>query len=265
MNTYLLTWNPEKWHWHDLAQCVARIEQGEEVPYRWSFVRKEAQIGDRIFMLKQGHEPRGVMASGRVAGEPMEDSHYDPDKAAQGATSRYIAIVFEQIVAPTAEKILSTAFLQQKIRDAPADFKPQGSGSLMTADAAQNLRLLWKKHLQQSAVDFEYAAFEGKTQRYFILHRRREAHLREAKIQKIKQINNGKLRCQVPGCGFDFEAAYGSVGEGYAQVHHLKPLAKSGESNLTTLNDLMVVCANCHAIIHRGGECRDTQSLIKSN
>jgi predicted HNH restriction endonuclease len=29
----------------------------------------------------------------------------------------------------------------------------------------------------------------------------------------------------------------------------------------TGLDDLIVVCANCHAMIHVGGECRSPESL----
>lgn len=57
-----------------------------------------------------------------------------------------------------------------------------------------------------------------------------------------------------------FEETYGKIGEGFAHVHRLKPL-RSGE-RITSLSGLAVVCANCHSMIHRGGECRAITGFI---
>jgi predicted HNH restriction endonuclease len=66
----------------------------------------------------------------------------------------------------------------------------------------------------------------------------------------------------VPGCGFDFEAVYGELGRNYAQVHHLKPLGDRTTPSETKLSDLVIVCANCHAMIHRSGKRRSLENLI---
>lgn len=59
-------------------------------------------------------------------------------------------------------------------------------------------------------------------------------------------------KCEV--CGFDFEGRYGTVGTNFAEVHHLSPLA-AGEREYSDLRDeLMVVCSNCHSMIHRRKE-----------
>jgi predicted HNH restriction endonuclease len=34
------------------------------------------------------------------------------------------------------------------------------------------------------------------------------------------------------GCGFDFEAADGDLGRGFAEVHHLKPQLNSTDQSL---------------------------------
>jgi 5-methylcytosine-specific restriction protein A len=57
----------------------------------------------------------------------------------------------------------------------------------------------------------------------------------------------GALACEV--CAFDFAARYREVGEGFAEVHHLRPL-HLGET-VTRLEDLAILCANCHRIAHR--------------
>lgn len=53
-------------------------------------------------------------------------------------------------------------------------------------------------------------------------------------------------------CGFDYEKMYGEIGRQYIQVHHIVPLCFDDTKRLTNpATDLIPVCANCHAIIHR--------------
>ena len=104
---------------------------------------------------------------------------------------------------------------------------------------------------------------EGEIWEAIVQHRRREQRLRSAKIADVLRTSpNGRLRCEVPRCGFDFEAVYGSTGAGYAHVHHLKPLASRTAPERTRLADLAVVCANCHAMIHRFGASRPLKGLL---
>lgn len=104
---------------------------------------------------------------------------------------------------------------------------------------------------------------EGRARFLYIAHRKRESRLREQKIIQSLQDNDGRLICEVPRCGFDFHEKYGELGGGYAEVHHLTPLSQvSVEGVENNLNDLAVVCSNCHAMIHRGGACRDLEDLI---
>ncbi len=120
---------------------------------------------------------------------------------------------------------------------------------------------LGKEHLPRKEwldgdEDDELAAFEGELRRRFVLHRSRERSLRVAKVRSVL-AEKGRLPCEVPGCGFDFVERYGEeLGEGYAHVHHLHPLSKLTGKTKVTLEDLAIVCANCHAMIHRWGDCR---------
>ncbi len=105
-------------------------------------------------------------------------------------------------------------------------------------------------------IDDELAGFlEGQPRTRMVNHRRRERSLRDAKIREAIRLT-GAVRCEVDACGFDFLATYGEVGREYGQVHHLKPLASNDGTVVTRLEDLAILCANCHAIVHRGGECR---------
>lgn len=53
-------------------------------------------------------------------------------------------------------------------------------------------------------------------------------------------------------CGFDFEKKYGDIGHHFIHVHHIVPVSQMGEAYvINPLNDLIPVCPNCHAMLHR--------------
>jgi 5-methylcytosine-specific restriction protein A len=75
---------------------------------------------------------------------------------------------------------------------------------------------------------------------------------KEARRACIAHYKNN-YNCEI--CGFNFEKTYGQLGKGYIHVHHLKPLSSIKEEyRVNPKIDLIPVCANCHALIHRDGE-----------
>ncbi|MXZ31177.1 MAG: hypothetical protein F4Z22_10170 [Acidimicrobiia bacterium] len=55
-------------------------------------------------------------------------------------------------------------------------------------------------------------------------------------------------------CRIDFGSTYGDFAEGYIHVHHKTPVhqaAADGEYELDPVSDLVPVCPNCHAMLHR--------------
>lgn len=78
--------------------------------------------------------------------------------------------------------------------------------------------------------------------------RERDPKIRKAKIDQFLHVHD-RVHCEA--CGFDFEKVYGDRGAGLIEVHHVRPLHESGPTT-TRLSDLMLVCANCHRMIHYG-------------
>jgi 5-methylcytosine-specific restriction protein A len=67
-------------------------------------------------------------------------------------------------------------------------------------------------------------------------------------------------RCAV--CDFDFAERYGEVGKGFIHVHHKRPLAKLKVTyRLDPEKDLVPVCPNCHAMLHRREPPLDVEQL----
>lgn len=51
-------------------------------------------------------------------------------------------------------------------------------------------------------------------------------------------------------CDRDFSNYLKHLGPGVLEVHHKKPLASHKSAEVTFLSDLVVLCSNCHALVH---------------
>lgn len=92
----------------------------------------------------------------------------------------------------------------------------------------------------------EVDATEGR-----LLYRRHRMRERDLKIVKRKKAAvlkaTGRLACEA--CNLDFGERYGQRGEGFIECHHTRPLAESGQT-VTGLQDLVLLCSNCHRMVH---------------
>ncbi len=266
MRCFLLAWNPARWDWKDLSTEAARTLLGEHVRMHWRCMNRHVQPGDRVFVVHLGREPRGIMASGLALSKPQGRAHSDRRRADRGEPASWIKCEMDHILVPRTDELLSISSLEQAGLGEIC-WTPQASGISIPDAAARTLSRLWERHISRSLTEgkssISVGAIEGRLTVKMVRHRRREFSLRDDKLEETKRKNKGRLVCEVPGCGFDFQKTYGSIGRGYAQVHHLKPLADRTEASETKLTDLAIVCANCHAMIHRGGQCRSIESLIR--
>lgn len=98
------------------------------------------------------------------------------------------------------------------------------------------------------------ARTEGGEKVYISVRRERDPRLKEDALA----IHG--LDCMA--CGFNFERAYGPLGRGFIEVHHVVPLAEAGRSTTDPARDLIVLCANCHRMVHRRqGVCLSLEEL----
>ncbi|EGQ9330366.1 HNH endonuclease, partial [Vibrio vulnificus] len=83
-----------------------------------------------------------------------------------------------------------------------------------------------------------------------------------------RQACINKLGCSCMICGFNFELVYGERGSGFIHVHHIVPVAEiNHEYKIDPVTDLIPVCPNCHAMLHRNGHTlspKELSGLIRS-
>ena len=110
--------------------------------------------------------------------------------------------------------------------------------------------------------DQEHSVIEGK-----LLTRTHRSRERNASIIKKKKDSvlkaKGKLACEA--CGFDFSEVYGEHGEGFIECHHTVPVSQLHPGQSTKLSELVLLCSNCHRMVHRGKKwlsVRELRSLL---
>ena len=94
-------------------------------------------------------------------------------------------------------------------------------------------------------------------------HLKRERNLQIVKKAKelFKRKNNGKIFCEI--CKFDFSERYGEIGEGFIEAHHKKPISQMKPEDITRIEDFVMVCSNCHSILHIGTDWISHEELKK--
>lgn len=91
-------------------------------------------------------------------------------------------------------------------------------------------------------LNLDFESEEGKE--LYRKHRVRERDSSLTREKKDQALKNGALKCEV--CNFSFQNVYG---QDYIECHHLIPI-HLGE-RITRLEDLALVCSNCHRMLHR--------------
>ncbi len=142
MAAYLFTWNPARWNWPDLHDRIMEIKQHGYCRERWGCAATtKIRTGDRAFLIKLGQEPRGIMASGWVAGEVYEDLHWDTDQHAQRKMARYVDVDWDTLLDPESD-LFPRGWLTSPVY-ANMRWEPRASGARIPATVAEQLEQDW--------------------------------------------------------------------------------------------------------------------------
>lgn len=102
------------------------------------------------------------------------------------------------------------------------------------------LRIQKRRRSESEAVDI--TAVEGFAKEIRTMARGRNSRLRDLALEKSGGV------CEV--CERDFSRILGGAGTRALHVHHNKQLALFSAPRVTSISELSVVCATCHALIH---------------
>lgn len=249
MNTFLVTWNPKKFPWKrlKLAGELAR-KGGAPVFANWTFGRSsKPRPGDRVFLIKVGQEPRGLIGSGKIVSRPESGPHHsDPRRGPQ----MYARIRWDYVVNGSKKAVV---IARSKLDGAPfrkQRWSNQNPAILIKPEVAAALERLWAEtigtatgaRIGEEALGDAVHVEGGRLQIYV----NRFERDRQAREQCIDHFG-----CKCSVCEIALETVYGAVAADFIHVHHIQSLATTGETTVHPKKDLRPVCPNCHAILHR--------------
>jgi len=253
INTFLFAWNPQRWDWAGLQDTIEHLENVGYVVRRWSCGNsKNIKKGDRVFLVKLGEEPRGIMGSGYAKSSYYTAPHWD---GTEGKTTNYIDIEFDILINPAINILFDNKLLDKTDQNKIQQWFPQQSGISIKPEIISLLESNWFDFIRENkyigngfvsndVVSNEIESYmEGKSKE--VTQTRYE---RNPQARKTCLKHHG-YSCQI--CEFNFEKTFGEIGKGFIHVHHINAIAGIGkEYEIDPKNDLIPVCPNCHAMLH---------------
>jgi hypothetical protein len=248
----------------------------DEYLSRYSFIywstptnQKDFLIGDSVFIWRAGKDA-GVVAYGIVKELPApRGSVKTPEALGEGfwvsqidePSEVKVGIEIEEVRLSNEEDMLEREVLKTHpvLGQNRVITNPVGTVFRLNTEEEKTLLDLWQGN---SAVikDVQYSALEGGLQLKSHYRRERSRKLISLKKEQYKS-SHGVLRCEI--CGLSFVEIYPeSLGEDFIEVHHKTPLSQIEKTVKTTLDDLILVCANCHRMIHRTKDCERNVELL---
>jgi len=125
-------------------------------------------------------------------------------------------------------------------------------GSAKLLEIADNIAAALGMKIQPTGVsldDEESLSFSEGATRYAVHLVRERNQMLIDEVKRRAMARDGRLACEV--CGFDFTEVYGELGAGFIEAHHTIPVSEMDENDVTRIEDLVLLCPNCHRMVHR--------------
>lgn len=93
------------------------------------------------------------------------------------------------------------------------------------------------------------------------LHRykERDRHFSRRVRERCKSQGDGLLTCQA--CGATPSATYGDAGDRAMEAHHRVPIEELQPDSEVRIEDMAMLCANCHRVVHSRKPCYTVEEL----
>src|SRR5436309_4999395 len=140
MASFLLTWNPRVYPWSDLRSDIRKLRKSGIFHSDWSCARsKRIRKGDRVFLLRQGEEPRGIVASGWAT----SDWYEGPGWRRAGVPCNYVDLSLDVLLDAEREPILPREALSHGALSRMY-WDTQVSGIRIRDDVGRELEKAWR-------------------------------------------------------------------------------------------------------------------------
>ena len=138
--TWLISWNKDSGHWEDYLEACDDTKRGRNYRADWRCINTSAKIGDEVFLIKLGEEPKGIIGHGTIA-RGSYSIQFKDDVTHKVSTKNLIDVDFDVLLNFNNDRII----LQKELVDkCPGQFwSPQGSGILIKPEVLPALYNLW--------------------------------------------------------------------------------------------------------------------------
>lgn len=143
-NAFLLTWKKSRWpHSNIILMCEAFERQGY-VEENWRIhAHRQAKVGDRVFLLRQGKGPKGIFGMGTITGPAFGD-------AGSGKRKMMVPIRFSAFTDPEARLLVDEVQTHDIL---PATkIRAQASGDGLTSEQSAALERLVLEEFESASL-----------------------------------------------------------------------------------------------------------------
>lgn len=219
---------------------------------RWKFIdwkqgNYSYKVGDIVYIYstapyKTIRYKTQVIEINKTSKDIVDDSMYwlDKEKYKEVLNGKYMRL---KLIRKYDNRYLDL----DRLKENGLKAAPQGAQRLSEELAEYIKNIENEVNLYPEIIEESELIYEGVKKRVIV-----NKYERNLKARK-QCIDYYGYDCKV--CGMNFEERYGKVGKNFIHVHHIVPLSKIDEEyKVNPIKDLIPVCPNCHAMIHRGME-----------
>jgi hypothetical protein len=269
MNYWIYQGNPKT---YDIDSYIATH------PYIYWYSPKhieEVQLGDTAFLWRTGVNA-GLIAIGKIVEKPTplklikhpellgndfwtaDNSISDPDELKVG-----IEIIETRLSEDDGMLTRNDLKSDPVINNHRIITNPTGTIFKLEKNRSEHLLELWGNGIKGDYFSITPPIediVEGEKKQAMHYRYERSSALRQLKINEFKKCHD-TLFCEL--CDWNFEDHYPEkLAKDFMEVHHKIPLFKLEERMPAKLDDLMLVCSNCHRMIHRTKQAEDNLELL---
>ena len=239
----VLVWSARHWNRWNYRAAVEQVLTSGRILDRWEVGSgRSIPLGTEAWLLFHGSSGAGsgLIGHGIVVSETA-------GAGTEGANAgRSLGVAFDALL-PLGEQIPTDTLAAEvpEIRWGDA----ANSALLSVPPQAQHgLRRLWREQGPEAGDPFDVVPGAYPPEATTTVGANR--YERDADARRVCLAFHGTA---CAACGFSFEASYGDVGNGFMHVHHTVPASRLRAGyELDPVTDLVPLCANCHAMVHRG-------------
>ena len=243
MAAIILGWNLERWNERDYAADAATLQETGQVLHAWP-IGPETNIGPAAdaWLFLQDSPSRGLIGHGVVLSEPV----LAKPLVGGEESAAYVEVVLDALL-PIGNQVPPDI-----LRDAVPNVRwdgMNGTATIVDVDDEASIREVWRQHGPEQPGDPMYP----------VPGTYPEEAVTRVNLIRFEGNPEARRACiafhgtNCAACGFSFEVGYGEIGKDFIHIHHVVPVSQIGRDyELDPSTDLVPLCANCHAMAHRG-------------